>query len=971
MRFAQSSRGPSRRGTVLPLLGCCLIGLFAFTALAIDLGILAVSRTECQNGADISALIGCRTLNNKPSAVNNDLGLAVAAARNAATSNVHMSGNFTSTQVQKIEVGQFLYNATTQQFQVDTWYDVTNGQSPTPPAGSWTAIRVTIAFNQPTFFMKVMGVNSMPTGAVATAVYRPRDTAFVLDMTGSMAYASQFNYNNRSLNPDDLVPIFGHYVGTQTNLIATSNQANGSGEAMSRNNFTITTPGGLPIVRDFYYDPSNAATPSTSAYPVTIANLQNAFHRWNPSESGADPTTYTPPTYDFSGYNIATGPTPAPDSYKSMTDSGSNVYVGDRYRRADGSINKSDTTWATGAVTTRGAATAIDLLGYNVSAGNVRGGTSGSTVITSEFRFRDAVWEANGYDLNIVQYRTDKGNGSPMDPASYTAPLVPAADRFVGYSMGPGYWGKTFYIWPPDPRAPVNVPDQAGYVPGDWRRRYFLNRSGATLTPQIDNNPSTTGTNATDGINEVLFNGGSGQTMAGVGSNSNPNWRVDYSAVLRWIKSGPQTLPPNLRAGRVLYYTSIPDDVDTSSGSTEVKLDKVFWKNYIDYVLCWGTNNVSGSYLYGAGDSWTAGAARTITTSDMLTWQGPATSWPSSKPYMRYNDSPNRPRLHMWFGPLSMMDFLGRSSNWLPGTCHEAQCWQLKAGVNSAIDDVRNNRPNDYIGMVMFAASHYNGPRVAIGQDYIAMRNALFYPKSLLTSINGGDNTTEIRPYDLNFNSVSGDEIPNANGSTDPNTGLTYSFNILSPSVLTSTNAPTASPQGYGTVKGRRGATKVVIIETDGVPNYYRGSNSGSQSMNPVARGYDTYYPTSTWGASTGNGVEPCMSETIKVVRQIVKPMATQGNAQGSSADSGLSLPNAPARVYPVAFGDLFDVDLAPAATFRNTALQFLGNVAVAGNTGGLPSYQIITGPYDQRITRLKNCLERIFETGVSVALIE
>src|SRR4029077_3226887 len=104
--------------------------------------------------------------------------------------------------------------------------------------------------------------------------------------------------------------------------------------------------------------------------------------------------------------------------------------------------------------------------------------------------------------------------------------------------------------------------------------------------------------------------------------------------------------------------------------------------------------------------------------------------------------------------------------------------------------------------------------------------------------------------------------------------------------------------------------------------------------------------------------------------------MATAGNAQGSILDSGLSLPNAPARVYPVGFGDIFDPVASPGAVFRPTALQFLADVGAAGNTGvagatSPPSKQIITGPYDQRISRLKDCLEQIFETGVSVALIE
>jgi hypothetical protein len=165
-----------------------------------------------------------------------------------------------------------------------------------------------------------------------------------------------------------------------------------------------------------------------------------------------------------------------------------------------------------------------------------------------------------------------------------------------------------------------------------------------------------------------------------------------------------------------------------------------------------------------------------------------------------------------------------------------------------------------------------------------------------------------------------------------------------------------------------------VILETDGVPNTYRGLSSGTPTMNPTKKGYDTYYPDSTWSSgNVGNGNATSQSEAIKVVQQIVRPMAAS-NSNG--VDSGLSLPNAPARVYPIGFGDLFDTVLAPSATFRPTALQFLANIAAAGNTGQsgattLPSIQIITGPYDQRISRLKDCLERIFETGVSVALIE
>jgi hypothetical protein len=954
-----------RTGSIIPLIAVSVVGLFAFVALAVDLGMLAVSRTQSQNAADIASLVGCRTLNNQPDVVNNDLALAVAMAKSTTTSNVHLSTNFTDAQIQKIEAGQYLYNATTQQFQVSSWVDVTNNQDSAPQNGSWTAIRVTLAVSQPAYFMKVFGVATMPTGAVATAVYRPRDTAFVLDMTGSMGYASRFNYNNRSQNPDNLVPTFGHYISTQNNLIATTNQTNTSGEAFSMNNISISTPGGLPIIRNFYFDTSNSNNPVNSAFPVEPANLVNAFHRWSPAESGGDASNYVPPTYDFTGYDAfdttnTKGPTPAPDTFKTMTDSTSITYVGDRWRRANGSINKTDTTWATGNSTTRLAANAVELLGYNVSGSNVRGGVSGSSTIAAVNRFRDPIWEEYGYDLDIEAYRAAKGNNPPLDPGVFNS-LVPAQDRFKGYSMGPGYWGKTFYIWPPDPRAPIGDPGDGNYVPGDWRRRYFANRNGQPFDPESNSNPNSSTDTA---INQVLLNASNGLTVSGIGSAGNPNWRIDYPAILKWIKSGPMVLPPNLRAGRVLYYSSIPDDVNTSTGSTQVRLDKVFWKNYIDFVIGW--NNTSAANLYGHGDSW-SGGGRTIFGNSLVPWTGPNLNWPNRKPYMRYNDAPNRPRLHLWFGPMSMVGFISQGQNWLPGNCYEAQCWQLKAGMNSVIDDVRNNRPNDLVGMTMFAGPNYNGPRVAMGQNYNMLKNALFYPKSLLEDINNGDSSVEIRPYNINFTAISPDEIPNAAGYTDPNTGLAYAYNLLSPSSLLPTNT-------YGTLKGRRGASKVVIFETDGVPNAYRGISSGTRTMNPVARGYDSYYPNSGWASGNlGNGNATSMNEAIKVVNQIVKPMATSA---ANGVDSGLSLPNAPARVYAIAFGDLFDADASPDAVFRTTALQFMANIAAAGNTGlagasTIPDHQIITGPYEQRIDRLRDAMQRIFKAGVSVSLIE
>ncbi|HEY1189962.1 MAG TPA: pilus assembly protein TadG-related protein [Gemmata sp.] len=985
MKMVTATNQGGRRGSILPMLGVCLIGLFGFVALAVDLGMLAVSRTQSQNGADVAALVGTRTLNNKDGVAYSNLPAAVAAVNSTATTNPHLSANFTSSQISKIEAGQYLYDTNSQTFRVSNWTTVGGAAggsaNVTAPGGSsWTALRVTMSVSQPTYFMRVFGVTTMPSGASATAVYRPRDIAFVLDMTGSMKYASTFGYdldptygvNYVSMNPDPLVPKVGHYATVQSALIASADLAQSSGEAMPRNNYTVTTPGGPPIVSSFYYDPSNWSNPTTAAYPLTTKadgspNLLPAFQRWSPPASGGDPSNSVAPTYNFTGYNPMhlgneanpKGPTPAPDNYGTMTDASGLAYKGDRWRRRTGAIDKTTTSWSSG--NNQAAYHAADLLGYTGSNPPTAGVSPSPAFATNWTNFRDPVWEKYGYDLDIVKYRTARGaSNGPLNPTTYLSNngnntnniLVPTADRFVGYSMGPGHWGKTFYIWPPDPRAP----DMSQASGGDWRVRFFLNRSGGTLDPDIDNN-TTNGSSSGkyEGINEVLLNNtGSGYTLT-LASN-----QVNYVSILKWLKSGPQVLPPNLRAGRVLYYSSIPDDVNTGTGNTQQKLDKAFWKAYIDFVLGTGSYTATTN-LYGAADSWSSSPV-SVTTLDLGSYKF---SWESgsSKPYMRYTTSPLRPRLHMWFGPLSMMDFLTNvNGNWTAGTVYEAQCWQLKAGVNAVLNDVKNNHPNDYSGLVYFAQPQHNGVRIPLGQNYKRIQNALFYPRDLVDAITNGDITSEYRPYNTSLSGYTADIIPNADGGTDPPTGLGYAFNLLSPSTI---SAATAAGAG----SGRRGAQKIVIFETDGVPNQYR-----KPTFN--ARGYNSYYTLASSVTNGNNGDLTNMGYAKGIIQQMVKQMASTATTSGIGPDSGLSLPNAPAKVYPIAFGDLFDTVRSPNATFRPTANQFLADCAFLGGTGAsgqtqLPDSQIITGTYDQRITNLRNCLERIFQSGVSVVLIE
>ena len=445
-----------------------------------------------------------------------------------------------------------------------------------------------------------------------------------------------------------------------------------------------------------------------------------------------------------------------------------------------------------------------------------------------------------------------------------TVALVPTGDRYKGYSMGPGYWGKTMFVWPPDPRwgADSNTYGEAngpGVQPDrihptqenqdqnsnwicDWRRRFFLRGDGAAFNPQVDN------------INRILFRTTAGHTLNVVTTNpasgvsDTPGYyRLNYKAIIAWIKRGPQTLPANVRSGRLLYYSTFPDDVtESASGDT---LDKKFLRAYIHFVM--GVDQYDA--IEGPLQSWTynspamlAGVESrnpfgTLGVTNAATFTPTGSATPNREPYMAYTDNVNRPRSHFWFGPLSMLMFMNRAGEnrpWWSGTTHQSQCWQLKASINSVLDDVRKNHPNDFCGLAYFAnRGNFNVPLVPMGQDWFSLKNSLFFRKDTVAALKANANSTlEHRPYNATMGNDT-TQIPSASGSTDPSSGLAVGFNLLSSSTL-------LASADYG-ARARKGAAKIVIFETDGIPNT-------TLNWTPTGTGPDTRYQSSgtteIWG---------------------------------------------------------------------------------------------------------------------------
>ncbi len=896
-----------RRGSILPLVAICLIALIGMIALGIDLGVLAVARTQCQSAADCSALAGTRLLDGKTA--NNNKPAAEAFAQTVATNNKVLTSVVKSSQV-TVQTGIYSYDPVAKAFVADL-----SGSNPN--SYPWTAMQVTLSTSQPSYFAQLFGLGPFNVGATAVAVHRPRDVAIVLDFSTSMQYSSNVNVRGTtnggptsgSMSPDPIYPQFGPWAvynpGSANAMMATSNYPDRGGEGHALSNLTIPTQNGPPLVGDYLYDTSGGS----GAGPFL-----NAFVGPN-ADSGA---------FNNAAGTYATGPlpyivTPAPDSWTAHPAPGldGDLWPLDKGKSYVGAP-------ATQPIADWASTVQEVLTGLNTAWPN---STNASVAAKS--------WDVSGYDFD-----PKTGNFK----AGYTG--TPSTSTFKGYTIGPGYYGKTFYVWPPDSRTPVSTPGQAAYVPGDWRQRYFGS-----------------------GDNSKLWDS-RGNWIQGGGT-------INYANVLAWLKSGPQTLPANLMSGKIVYYSSIPNDCNNYT----TNLDQRFWKEYIDFVFAYG-RNAQNTTLYGQSSSNGGfGATVKITAQSLLTG--------SPKPYMHYNDVPIHPRAHFWFGPLTMMAFLAGppeyGRNWLPGTSHEAHAWHLKAGIQSAIQDIKNNHPNDYAGLVYFSTlSAYNTARVPLGQNYKYLSNALWYPYSLIDA--AGNVSGTFRPYDTSFNDLSQGVIPNSNGGTNPTGGFMTAYNEFANN-------------------GRRGAAKVVIYETDGVAHdYYDASN------------YNSGTGVFTFGSNVDEAVSSDVTmrsktEAMKLAGILCNPTTSPSAFTLTFSDAsptitvnvpatpGFSTARSPVRIHSLAFGELFEPSLAsqttppgaPGSDMQIAALRALLCVQIASGTSpatdtiqscfgynssgtytaGTQSFKMIVGNYNTRIDLIRQALQRIMQSGVQVALVQ
>jgi hypothetical protein len=651
---------------------------------------------------------------------------------------------------------------------------------------------------------------------------------------------------------------------------------------------------------------------------------------WNIAASSAPPaapnTAPSPATYDPLDL---TNPTvmPAPNEIANQEDPNwtnkNNHELGDKFPYMT-------TTPSNPPVPNDYAKTVQDYVNFLVANPSMAPTITGASITNNNSLFNDPPtysqpnaaqwWAANGY------------NG--------TKGLPGATAGFYGYTMGPGYYGKTFWMWPPDPLTPSDnggppAPGEStktaiarGYVPGDWRLRFFKNSDNSQLWDS------------------------SGQW--------NQSVTPDYNAIIKWIRGGPQVFPPNLSCGRVLYYSSIPTTIGPSGGGA----DEVFWRNYIDYVLGTGSFNES-RYLYGRnwGTSWTNPSTgltlnygtNQITAQSAL--QNPATvnyGGQVVQQSMNHADFPRQPRAHFWFGPLTMVSFmqvyiggiagLSGGESAMPGACHEAQSWELKAAVQSALNDIKNNHPNDWATLIFFNTNNgYNQPRSPLGNDYAGAQLYLWYPfriGGVPPSTYLSDPTQMIQGFNVNGSWPQAFSqqciIPVATDGTDYDMPLKVAFNQFS------SNPAAASSGG----RGRIGANKLVIFESDGFVNNQAGGTFVANGPN------QSYYSDDNTIVNVGGIGFGNTSVAVGVINNMRGP-----DGWGNQC-----------KVHAIGFGDLLE-PTAPAGS-RNLCINSLSSLQAAGGTSNpIEPYKIITGTFQNRIDSLKNAFQRILQSGLQVSL--
>jgi hypothetical protein len=314
-----------------------------------------------------------------------------------------------------------------------------------------------------------------------------------------------------------------------------------------------------------------------------------------------------------------------------------------------------------------------------------------------------------------------------------------------------------------------------------------------------------------------------------------------------------------------------------------------------------------------------------------------------------------------------------------PGDSYEAPLYTAKEAYQATISTVQPNHPNDWVTIIPYSwprssASDPNGRfntvSCPLGTNYNYATSALVCPFSTLNA-DGSSNLTEVTPYDPDpatgmIPSANFMDTPRADGDTCFAMALMLCHNQLAVTPTTDStlrtfvsSSPITFPTAMAGGMGRKGAQKVVIFETDGLPNCMATAslvNAGTYTYYQIR--YDMNKPSSSEYPSV-NGMNindpSVLSQNNSLIQQLVTTYSTTRN---------------PFRLYALGFGPVFQGPNASAALSTLQTMQYYAGTQSSASTP-LAASQIVTGTDSQMSANMVNAFTSILESGVQIALIK
>ncbi len=314
-----------------------------------------------------------------------------------------------------------------------------------------------------------------------------------------------------------------------------------------------------------------------------------------------------------------------------------------------------------------------------------------------------------------------------------------------------------------------------------------------------------------------------------------------------------------------------------------------------------------------------------------------------------------------------------------PGDSYEAPIYVAKEAYQATINTVQTNHPNDWVTVVPYSwprssssdpNGRFNCVSCPLGTNYNYATSALVAPFSTINA-DGSPNMTEVTPYDPDpatgmIPSANFMDTPRADGDTCFAMALMLSYNQFavtptSDSTLRSfaTSSPITFPTGMAGGMGRKGAQKVIIFETDGLPNCLATAslvNAGSYNYYKVR--YDMNRPSASEypSVTAANLNDPSvLNQIYSLIQQLASTYSTTRN---------------PFRLYALGYGPVFQGPNASGALSTLQSMQYYAGTQSSASTP-LAANQIVTGTDAQMSANMVNAFTSILESGVQIALIK